>query len=188
MIGWEAPSVGRALCVCKLSLLCWVTFGSILTIVSSSLNTAGTGGYWGNGFPHWYNKKLHLNGVKVYFLCFLNGGTHWRFLPSHPTGWLSQLLVWRGLWTIRVVEFIVAALDDAGREGATVVGPGREIWFEFLKNSNSSFTKLEYSYPIWMVCEGNLATRSATSDEAKLKAIEEMGSPIDIIKKRHKIK
>ena len=79
----------------------------------------------------------------------------------------------------RVVKFIVAALDDAGREGATVVGPGREIWFEFLKNSNSSFTKLEYSYPIWMVCEGNLATRSATSDEAKLKAIEEMGSPIE---------
>ena len=31
---------------------------------------------------HWWNKKLHLNGVKVYFLCNYQWMTHWLAL-SH---------------------------------------------------------------------------------------------------------
>ena len=39
---------------------------------------------------HWWNKKLHLNGVKVYFLCNYQWVTHCHVLPSHPAGWLCN--------------------------------------------------------------------------------------------------
>ena len=39
---------------------------------------------------HWWNKKLHLNGVKVYFLCNYQWMTHFHVLPSHPAGWLCN--------------------------------------------------------------------------------------------------
>ena len=39
---------------------------------------------------HWWNRKLHLNGVKVYFLCNYQWVTHCHVLPSHPAGWLCN--------------------------------------------------------------------------------------------------
>ena len=142
MIGWVAPSVGRALCVCKLSLLCWVTFGSKLTIVSSSLDAAGTGGYLGNGFPHWYNKKLHLNGVKVYFLCFSQWGNPFTFPPIPPHRLVVTIVGLARIvnnWVVIRKKVHVPA-DNGGRAPLTEIRARNLIWilkkFIFLSFTN----------------------------------------------------
>ena len=46
--------------------------------------------YWGlfNGHPIEWNKKLHLNGVKVYFLCNYSMGCPLTCPPIPPHGWV----------------------------------------------------------------------------------------------------
>ena len=55
-----------------------------------------------SGTPHWVSRKLHLNGVKVYFYDITNGESHCRVLPARPT--IGGCNCWFGDPCERIVE------------------------------------------------------------------------------------
>ena len=70
-----------------------VTIGFALTIVTTSLDAAGTGGL-SNGVPIVKNRKLHLKRSESVFSMSFNNGDPIDVPPFPPHGLVSQ---WYGL-------------------------------------------------------------------------------------------